>query len=158
MTVRILKLRYEHIPGLIEVWKEFMDYHARIHPHFMRAEQGHIAFEKHARENMKSRDYAVFVALDGEKVIGYTLLQTRKPPPVYDEATFGFLSDIAVKEEYRRQGVGERLLKRALRWFKDRGIKWIELSVVYGNPSGYPFWKKQGFKPLMHRMYFELLH
>ncbi len=154
--IRILKLREEHLPGLIEVWKEFMDFHSDINPHFRRGKTGDVAFRKYLRDIMTSPETVVFVAVDGKKMVGYALLQIRTPPPVYDTATFGLLSDMAVAGEYRRQGIGEKLLKRSLAWFRSKGVTWIELSVITGNEVGGSFWAKHGFKELMRRLYLEM--
>jgi GNAT superfamily N-acetyltransferase len=156
MTIKILKARESHIPDLLEVWKEFMDFHAAIRPHFTRSAEGHLVFAKHLRECMGSPESCVFVADDGEKVIGYTLLHLKKPPPVYDDAVYGFISDMAVKSEYRRHGVGEKLLKRAMTWFKSKGARRVEMAVVVGNSVGYPFWRKQGFEEFISHMFKEI--
>ncbi|HEX6252212.1 MAG TPA: GNAT family N-acetyltransferase [Gemmatimonadaceae bacterium] len=44
---------------------------------------------------------------------------------------------------YQGQGIGSRLLGRALEAFPD--AQRVELQVAAGNPSGLSFWTKQGF-------------
>ena len=154
--IQITQLRKEHLPGLIQVWKEFMDFHAAIHPHFRRGKMGHVAFRKHLLDIMNTPGATIFVALDGKRVVGYTLLEVRQPPPVYNLPISGILSDMAVASEYRRRGIGEKMLAKALEWFRSKGVHWVELSVVTDNIIGNSFWNKQGFRELMKRMYLEI--
>lgn len=150
--ISIVRLRESHIPSLLELWKEFMDFHSDINPYFIRGAKGHRAFEKHVREIMSLQGGEIFVAMDGERVVGYALLQLIKPPPVYDCGEYGFISDMAVASGYRRQGVGEKLLQRSMAWFQSKKVHTVELGVITGNEVGQSFWKKQGFAELMVRM------
>lgn len=56
------------------------------------------------------------------------------------------MADIFVLEKYRGMGIGEKLTKRLLEWFKARGIKWIRVSAYTNNVPAIKFWKKMGFK------------
>lgn len=142
-----------HIPGIVEVWKELMDFHMDIDPRFTRSENGHISFEKHLRDMIGSEDTHILVALDNNTVVGFSICQIGKHPPVFEHETYGLISDMAVKSDYRRRGIGERMLTKIYKWFESRNINRIELSVAARNQVGYSFWKKHGFRDYMHRLY-----
>jgi ribosomal protein S18 acetylase RimI-like enzyme len=144
-----------HIPGILEVWKEFMDFHEGIDSSFAKSENGHISFEKHLRDIVKSDDRQALVALDKLNVVGYSIAETGRYPPVFERQTFGLITDMAVKSGYRRQGIGEQMLAKIYQWFESRNLDRIELSVSAKNQIGYSFWNKHGSKDYMHRLYLD---
>jgi GNAT superfamily N-acetyltransferase len=152
--VEIVKAEERHFSELSEVWKEFMDFHKRIDPYLTRKEDGHIIFINYMRELMaKPEENLLLVALDSEHVVGYSLSMVAKRAPVFEQQVYGLISDMAVAGGYRRKGVGEKMLAEIFKWFRSKGINRVELSVAHGNPLGGPFWKKQGFKDYLHRVY-----
>ncbi len=64
-----------------------------------------------------------------------------------DGATVSVLR-LYVLPDYQGQGIGSRLLKRALAAFPN--AQRIELHVAEGNPSGLSFWTKRGFRACGH--------
>lgn len=144
-----------HVPGIVEVWKEFMDFHKKIDPYNERSEDGHIHMEKYLRDSMNSQDAIVLVALDDDSVVGYSISAIGKRHPVFQQDTQGVIHDMAVKSDYRRKGVGGEMLAKIHEWFQSRNIDRIELSVAAKNQIGYSFWKKHGFQDYTHRLYLE---
>ena len=57
----------------------------------------------------------------------------------------GFIHHLAVREDCRRQGIGERLVARGLEALKVEGINKVALLVFRRNEAGNAFWEKQGF-------------
>lgn len=79
------------------------------------------------------------VLLDTEKdeYIGYCLCSI--------EDTFGEIESIFIEEQYRKFGLGDKLMKSSLKWFESNGIAKIEINVVYANDEVLLFYKKHGF-------------
>jgi len=84
----------------------------------------------------KTRKY--FIALDDGKVIGYIGL--------FDMVDDFNIIGIAVKKNYRRQGIGARLLNVAILEAKKRNIKSLSLEVDENNKDAINFYSKLGFK------------
>lgn len=57
----------------------------------------------------------------------------------------GELDSIFVKEQYRRLGVGQKLLAETINWFKDKKVNEIVVEVAEGNESVFSFYEKIGF-------------
>ena len=57
----------------------------------------------------------------------------------------GFIHHLAVREDCRRQGIGEQLVARGLEALKAEGINKAALLVFRRNEAGNAFWEKQGF-------------
>jgi len=141
------------VPGMVEVWKEFMDFHSHIDPYFARTEEGSSKFEEWLRSLMKSDNALVLVAKEDGQVTAYSLSQICKRHPLFKEVDYGYIYDLAVKSEYRRRGIGKQMLKRILEWFESHHIDRIELMVLAKNQIGYSFWKKHGFEVVAHCMF-----
>jgi ribosomal protein S18 acetylase RimI-like enzyme len=139
-----------HIPQVVEVWTELMAHHAPLDPLFQDLSPDATSiWERYMREHMASSDGVVFVALDGEEVVGFLMAQLSEYPPVFNGRKHGSIADTAVKEGRRREGIGTMLVARVMEWFKEKGIRRIEVRVAHVNPEGQAFWAKQGFKDIM---------
>lgn len=151
--VEITPAKDSHVSEIIEIWKEFMDFHKDIDPFFTRSEDGHVAMRTHVHDIIDSQDAQVLVALDNKHVVAYSIAEIHTRPPVFQQRTCGFISDLAVKSDYQRKGIGSRMVHTMVEWFASRGITRIELRVVSKNKVGYSFWKKHGFRDYMHDLY-----
>lgn len=151
--MEIVLAKDSHLPEIIEIWKEFMDFHKSVDPYFARSEDGHLNFGKFVKELIKKEDSQVLVALEQDRVVAYSIAQIAKRPPAFQDQTYGFISDVAVKSNYQRKGIGERILAKIYEWFESHNIDRVELRVAAKNQLGYSFWKKHGFKDYIHILY-----
>ena len=151
--MQIVLAEESHLPGILEIWKEFMDYHKDLDSLFTRREDGHLNFEKYIRNLIKSNNAQVLVVLDKEDVVGYSISLIQFYPPVFKQRVYGLINDIAIKETHRRKGLGEQMLSKMFQWFESHGLDRIELRVSVRNKIGYSFWKKHGFKDYQHILY-----
>src|SRR4030042_1137284 len=151
--MKIAIARESHIPGIIEVWEELMDLHKDIDHRFPLKQNAHLNFKKHLMDLLRSEDTQVLVSLDDSQIVGFSISQISRYPPIFKQEIYGLISDMAVKTKFRRKGIGERMLNRIYTWFESQNINKIELSVAAKNQIGYSFWKKHGFQDYIHRLY-----
>lgn len=57
----------------------------------------------------------------------------------------GYIYHTAVRDEYRRQRVGQKLVSAVMNAFKDCGINKVALVIFETNAVGGAFWEKMGF-------------
>lgn len=91
-------------------------------------------------ESEIDNDISVFmVAVDeeSEKVVAYA--------GVWLTLDFGDITNIAVHPDYRREGLGSRLLSTIIDLCKERDIERVCLEVKETNLSAIEFYKKSGF-------------
>ena len=79
-----------------------------------------------------------FVAMDGETLAGIILSG--------QDGRRGYIYHMSVREEYRRQGIGGKLVDRCLEALKAEGINKVALLVFNRNEAGNAFWEAQGFR------------
>lgn len=72
------------------------------------------------------------LARDGHELAGVALAFPQRPGAV----PTGFVDSLAVREPWRRRGLGECLLRRAFVGLHAAGARRVELGVVADNPTG----------------------
>ena len=65
-----------------------------------------------------------------------------------DSKENGEIVSVFVEESHRKLGIGGVLMKHALAWMDEIGVKSKRIDVVYGNDEALPFYEKFGFYPL----------
>ena len=57
----------------------------------------------------------------------------------------GWINDMAVLSKHRRQGIGSELLRHALRWAREQGLRSVLLETQTKNHPAICFCRKHGF-------------
>lgn len=81
--------------------------------------------------------HTCFVAEDNGKIIGSIMSG--------HDGRRGFIYHTTVKEEYRGQGIGKKLVDFAMKALEAEGIHKAALVVFENNLSGNDFWERAGF-------------
>lgn len=93
----------------------------------------------------RSRPHQAFVARDEEGgFAGYIWLTENIDYFTGQEQAF--VLDIYVEEKQRRKGLGQRLLELAERWGRERGYRFIALSVAAHNLVARGLYEKRGYQ------------
>jgi len=145
----------EDIPAIIEIWKELMDFHKELDAIFSRSATGHERFAEFLTSNMEKEDSCVFVAADGEHIVGYCQACISNYPPVLIKEKYVEIFDMAVTKKYQRQGIGRMIIEELRRWYADKDVDRIELKYLTANKSAEGFWTKMGFKPYLKTAFLE---
>lgn len=82
-----------------------------------------------------------FVALDGEKVVGWSDICRQSNTFFRHCGTFG----MGLLPDYRGQGIGARLLTTALEAAKLAGFRRVQLEVFATNEKAIALYRKNGF-------------
>ena len=143
----------KHLPRILELWQDLMDYHTQFDPLFETRKDGAKNWEQYLRGLMKTREARVFVAVEDSQVIGYSACRVASHPPVLKQEHYGLIMDMAVKQGHQRHGVGTMLLEKIYEWVESMRLDRIELQVVPKNEIGYSFWQKHGFADYLHSLY-----
>ena len=85
---------------------------------------------------------AVFVAADGDTVVGFSTVGERRPGGLGD----GEIETLYVLDDWRDLGVGRRLLRAGGLWLAQAGCRSAYLWVLRENPSRW-FYQRLGGRP-----------
>lgn len=78
-----------------------------------------------------------FVAVDNDEIIGVILCG--------NDGRRGYIYHTAVKPSERNNGIGTKLVDKAMKAFENIGITKVALVVFEKNETGNAFWEKKGF-------------
>jgi ribosomal protein S18 acetylase RimI-like enzyme len=154
--IKIRKATHKDVEKISSLWCEFIDLHERYDNYYKRAKNGTKVFNEFINKQISDRNSLVLVGITNKIICAYLSAKIDNRPAVFSETKYGFISDIAVAEKYRRQGIGEKLYYEAIEWFRKRKIIRIELTVATSNPISMKFWSKLGFKPYSERRFIEI--
>lgn len=89
-------------------------------------------------------DTVHWVAETGGALAGVlTIRLVRKElSPGKEPGHWGYLTNVAMREEFRDRGLGTQLLRHAIDWSRANAL---ELLVVWPSERSYPFYRRAGF-------------
>jgi ribosomal protein S18 acetylase RimI-like enzyme len=147
--VRVAK--HQEIDRVAALWALITEHHEALDPLF-RMRRGPVA-EGELRELLRAlhRDPdAVILVFDRAGTPeGLCIARIDRAPPILEETERAEITDLGVRPELRRQGVGRMLVEEAQSWVRDRGVSRIEIQVAHGNREGQAFWRALGYGDLM---------
>ena len=137
-----------HIPGLIRLLYQVGDVHHRIRPDIFRA--GAIKYtEQDLEELLTDKNRPIFVALEGETVLGYCFCQieTYRDSTVLTDRLEIYIDDLCVEETCRGQGIAKALYTHVCTWAREMGCAFVTLNVWCGNDGAMKFYEAMGLTP-----------
>lgn len=96
----------------------------------------------------------LFVALNESAIAGLILLveSFSQDDPIYRPRHYLYVDELAVQPQYRRQGIGRRLMDSAEELAADRNIPTIELNVWQANTQALTFYERLGYHTIRRRL------
>jgi ribosomal protein S18 acetylase RimI-like enzyme len=88
-----------------------------------------------------ANDIPQFVALRGEEVIGWCDIS----PMRFEGFTHCGRLGMGVRKDFRRLGIGRRLIDRTIHTAREKGLERIELEVLASNTPAIRLYEKVGF-------------
>jgi ribosomal protein S18 acetylase RimI-like enzyme len=104
--------------------------------------------KKFIQDRLDNNESVIFVALEAQtsRPIGFTQLY-----PKYSSARVvknWILNDLYVHQDYRKKGIGERLIRIAMDFARENNSKFVELSTAVDNYTAQSLYEQVGFKKL----------
>jgi GNAT superfamily N-acetyltransferase len=107
-------------------------------------------------QELENPDVVVLVADADGDILGYAYagVEPRNWKELRDEA--GFIHDVVVTPDGRRQGIGMQLLQAATGWCRERGMPRVMLWAAEQNAGAQRLFARAGFRRTMVEMTSEL--
>lgn len=92
---------------------------------------------------LEDENSVAFVAVDNDIICGYCGVNT-----ILDE---GYITNVAVLENYRKQGIGRMLVNALVDFAKDKSLAFLTLEVRKSNTPAINLYSKNGFETVGER-------
>jgi ribosomal protein S18 acetylase RimI-like enzyme len=106
------------------------------------------------QEYVSKEDRTLLLAMSDAAVAGVLYVFLREPAraPIVRPSLVAEIDVLGVSSDFRRRGIGSRLVQAAREWAKQQGAKRIELGVYEFNDAARAFWASVGFETLSRRL------
>ena len=144
--MKIRRMTHDDVEAISLLWLEMMREHETRDPRFELASGApEKNFSDYLLDILGKQDAVVYVAEEEDRVVGYVLALILENPGIFELKRYGFIGEMSVSRDLRRQGVGHLLWERVRRWFVRKGVTVVQLNVSPKNRSGVAFWNALGF-------------
>ena len=150
----IRKAKVKDVVGLAKFGVKLIKYHHKLDPYEAPAEDIEKVYLSYFKKCIHSNKKLLLVAVEGDKIIGYTLGSLTLRSPVFKLREIGYIDDMFIDEEYRKNGIAQKFLDELFLWFKGKDVSNVEVTVHTENDIGKKAWAKYGFKDYSMRMKF----
>ena len=136
-NIEIVPIAEEYIAGLHRCFDSI----ARERRYMARVEAPPIESAREFVLSNIANNVPQFVALSGNDVVGWCDISPMKQ----EGFTHCGILGMGVRKDFRRLGIGTRLLEQTIRAAKDLGLERIELEVFASNTAAVKLYEKAGF-------------
>lgn len=102
--------------------------------------------EKYITDRLKNNESVIFVALENETDVPMGFTQLYPKYSSVSAAKNWILNDLYVDAPYRKQGIGEALIKTAMHFAKTEGAAYVQLETAVDNYTAQSLYHAIGFK------------
>lgn len=141
----------DDLPEIGGLWRELQQANALHEPRLTPNATATTWFLSYMEDQLLQEQCIVYVAESKGLVVGYTFGQILRRPTL-QSGDCGYIADLCVREGFRSQGIGRRLVESLRSWFLSRNIQAIEVQVVRANPASQTFWRKMGFQDFLRTL------
>lgn len=96
-------------------------------------------------KNALGRFASLQLCLAGGEVVGFAHGSIKLAPDYLGSHKLGLVSHVYVQPAFRRSGAGRALVTELENWFREQGVKAIELQVLSPNAAAAEFWECLGY-------------
>ena len=125
-----------------------MEHHINVDKRFTLRFGAEEQWHKQVSEAVESKDTLVLVAETKETIVGCAYIIIKSGAMDFGPEKIGYLCDVFVEPDYRRQGIARRFLTNAKSWLQEKGIHTIEASWSVHSEEAKNTWPLLGFQPI----------
>jgi ribosomal protein S18 acetylase RimI-like enzyme len=141
--------RIQDLDRVAALWTAITHHHAHLDPLFSMRKDADGELRELLSAVLRDRDAEIFVYEIEDDLPGMCIVRIDRAPPILEEVERAEITDLGVRENLRRRGIGRVLVAEALRWIERSGVGRVEVQVAHGNAEGQAFWRAAGFGDFM---------
>jgi GNAT superfamily N-acetyltransferase len=145
--VRIRPARASDRRCLLQLWQGLIEHHRGLAPKLPGLDPKPDALRTEIDRGLASPACKVFVAEAGDRAVGFLFCEIDSSGRASAEGGgVGSLHEMYIRPSWRRRGVARALVRVALEWLQELGVKRISVRIEAANPEALGFWRRQGFE------------
>lgn len=129
------------------LWCRLLEEQAALEPRFAPADDARRRWRNDFMLWVRDRIYCIYVADREGELIGFISAHQWSPPPIYRQELEVYIDELYVLPNYRRLGIGSRLVAAVRAWAAQLGAQRLRLGVLAANQEGLRFWTQQHAQP-----------
>ncbi|OGS41931.1 MAG: hypothetical protein A3K67_05820 [Euryarchaeota archaeon RBG_16_62_10] len=149
ITIKIRDATKDDLGAVTDLWESLARYHVTLSDRFTLALDSRRKWRAYLAEKFSEISTKLIVAEEDGEIIGFMLCLLSPNVPVYKERKIGVVSDVYVREDRRRKGVGKKMFDLAVKWFRRNKVRSVRLSVAADNLEARAAWRMLGFEPFL---------
>ena len=146
LDVRIRKTKLSDYEDIKAIYSEIGILHQNMRPDVFNVSTVLELSKEYFEEIVKTHYMlsAVVIVKDKERVVGF--LDAIKKDYAYSKESSLFISELGVREKYRKLGIGSSLMEKAEAFAKKNGL-FVALNVWHTNRKAMAFYEHLGYVP-----------
>ncbi|MBU1046857.1 GNAT family N-acetyltransferase [Patescibacteria group bacterium] len=154
MEIDIKKAKKEDYYSFLEILEESEEKHRLGVPWRYKKPESEFFTKNDFEKMIKDQNCNFLIAKEDEKVLGYIIAYKKEisETSILKPRKYIFINDLAVKDNYKRQGVGSLLMEKIEEWAREIKINEIELNVWFFNKEAFSFYEERGYKVFTQEM------
>jgi ribosomal protein S18 acetylase RimI-like enzyme len=137
-----------------EFYSQNQDFHVSIDPFNLRKNSKEYVEQEmnELEEKIKENHAFVIIAKDNKTSIGFGVcyIQKQKKEDLFKmkNVKIGKISKLFVKEKWRGQGIGKRLIEEMEKYLINKRCNYIMINVFAPNENAYSIYKRHGYQEM----------
>lgn len=142
------------LASLTALWTALLRHHAELDSAFRLRSGTDGDLRTLMRAMLADDDVAVFLGFAARAqsplgASGLCTVRVDRAPAILEEPRRAQITELYVREEARRTGLGTALARTALAHAQELGVRRLEVRVATRNLEGQAFWRALGFRDFM---------
>ena len=131
--MEIKKATLDDFEEVLELKLKLKEFERELNKNLPSLSQVKQYYEKYLRKYLSSENSAVFIALEENKPVAMISAKIYQALPTQKSEIRGYLSNLYVEEEFRRHGIGKKLMEKAIEWIKSKNAKTVRGEIYKEN-------------------------
>jgi len=154
MNITIRPARATDLSAMTSLLSQIVSVHYAVRPDIFRA-----AYEYKIENFSEDENAPVFAAVDeNAHVVGclWCVIMRERGNALKIDRDWLCIDDLCVSADYRKHGIGQRLVDFAVFFARQNGLSRIELNVYQDNENAVRFYERYGFRTQKRVMEFDV--
>lgn len=151
MPITIREYQPTDQPTLIKLYEDFQDYLVAMDP--IKRIRRLPSYGKHTLQttllDVQNKNGVFYIALDRDQIIGFivAVVLKQEEAELYEciPSTIGRVTDLFIIADFRKQGIGKMLMKKAEQHCKKNGCDVVYIEIFEPNTHAHNFYQSLGY-------------